>query len=406
MGKGHMEQGKNIASIKQENRSVILNAIRSAGGLSRVEISRNTGLSKGGITPIITELMELGLVCETSVLNSGSGRKPVLLEINRNRCYVISIDWSRRGLTAALLNFGGDILRKLQFPFPKGVELTKVLKKLRELVKELLKAAADKPVLGIGLVVPGPLDYEKGMILEPPNFNGWNNIEICRLLEEWFQLPVCMDNNGNAHALAEKEYGFGRNYGSFLHLIVDEGIGGAIILDRRIYRGATGLGNELGHMTIDFSGPRCQCGNYGCLELYATVPQIVDGVNREKEKKGSLNGGKYTFEEVLMLLENGDADCIQVMKREAAYLGAVCISLINALEPEAIIIGSQLAKAAGFITGPLKEYIKGKTMVKDLARIPVLTSKVEDASILGGATVVLDRVILGEWGNFESLFSL
>ena len=170
---------------------------------------------QGGITPIINELLGMELIAETGVSVTDSGRRPIILELNASGCHAIAVDWTRKKFTAAVVDSTGRIVTQEQYWFVENDTLDHILKRLKETINSLLSQSRAKRIAGIGVVAPGPLDIYTGVILSPPNFWGWLNIPIKQILEDEFRLPVFLDN-ANAYAMAEKNYGRGREYHNFI----------------------------------------------------------------------------------------------------------------------------------------------------------------------------------------------
>jgi N-acetylglucosamine repressor len=399
--------GSNAIFTKQRNRSLILNMIKEEG-ISRAELSKRTGLSRGGITPIISELLDMGLIIETGVSVTYSGRRPITLELNPSGCYAIAVDLSRKRFTVAVVNFTGHIIAEEEYRFIESDTLDHILIRLKEIIGNFLNQLKVKRIAGIGVVAPGPLDISEGIILSPQNFRGWKNVPIRQILETEFHLPVMLDNNANAYALAEKNYGKGKAYHNFIYAVVDEGIGAGIIINDQIYRGKGGFGSEIGHISINMDGPKCECGNRGCVEVYATLTKIMQQTNDYAELgmpspylTDIRSQRLIEWEDIIRGLENEDPVCLNIIRKEAAYLANVLVSLINVLEPEAIFIGSDIAKAGKHILEPLNEFISNSTVTQKIQKTDLLLSNLSQASLMGGAMLVIQDFI--DLGNYEDL---
>ena len=403
-------KGSNSNAIKQQNRALILNIIKQGKGVSRAELSKMTGLSKGGITPIINDLLSMGLIEEAGVVHTDSGRRPTLLKLKPSGASAIVVDWTRKNYTAAIVDLKGNIVVEEVYSFLHNEVLENVLNNLKNTIRGFLARPEASRILGIGVVAPGPIDIEKGIVLSPANFHGWSNIPIKDILEEEFNLRVKIDNNANAYALAEKNYGRGKEYSKFMHIAVDEGIGAGIYLDGYIYRGNGGFGSEIGHISINIDGPVCECGNNGCLEVYATIPKILEHINIYTElgvpSDYLINIRKkrlIEWNDIIEGLEKGDEVCIRLMEKEAQYLGNVLITLINLLEPEAIIMGSKISSAGKFILEPLKRYVSQRTVTREFQKCHIFISDLPKASLKGGAMLILQDFI--DSGNYEEYYN-
>ena len=368
-------KGSNASAVKQHNRSLILSLIAGSEALSRAELSRATGLSKGGITPIINELLNLALVLESRPASNRSGRNPILLRI-----------------TPA--------------DTPSSIVRTAI-----ELLRPLIDASQSK-VIGIGVVTPGPIDRTTGCVRNPPNFHGWQNIPVEELFHSAFGIPAFLENNANAYGVAEKNYGRGRDYNTFISINVDEGIGSAIVLNKQLYLGTRGLGNEFGHVSVDMNGVPCHCGSTGCVEMYASLPRLLAQLKTSLDLgaessfySARTNGRPLEWTDVLKGLAAADSLSLRLLQKEAEYLGCALVAAINLIEPEAVILGSQIADAGAHIVDPLEAYVRQKAFSRELQVPDILTSDMADASLSGGAAMIFEHFINGDLGTYETVLA-
>ncbi|TYP48721.1 ROK family transcriptional regulator [Thermosediminibacter litoriperuensis] len=405
------KKGRNASSLKVYNRALLLNIIRKNRGISRIELAKMTGLTKGGITPIISDLLRLKIIRECGTFNTPSGRRPVGLEINPHRFSVIALDFKRVKYTLGLVNFGGEIEYVEEYQYRDVDTFENIFEQMFSSIYDLLIKNEGKKIIGIGVTAPGPLDYKNGVIVCPPNFFGMENIPIKRIFQEKFNLPVYLDNNANAFALAEKHYGSAKDYRDFIYLAVDEGIGAGVVINETIYRGRGGFGSEIGHTTIDINGPRCSCGNYGCVELYASVPNLVKRIDsavasgRSNSAFLSRIRAKRPLEwnDVLKGLNLGDPVCREHMEKEAEYLGAIIVTAVNLLEPQAVIIGSKLSACGEHILNPLKKYVYARSVTRNIHKPDLYASNMSYGALVGGATMVINHFVDGDLGEYEEI---
>lgn len=390
---------KTTATLRTENEAKVLNEIFCSDGISRAALAKKLHMTKGGITPIVSRLLELGVIEElqTPLPRSSSGRRPVLLHICPDRCFSIAVDFSRKGFSAALVNLKFSVLFKDEYLFSFDETLEQALEALRKMVGDILQTNGEKRIIGLAIVTPGPIDYENCTILNPPNFFNWENVPVGDFLKQHFNLPITMFNNAEAHTLAELYCGYGRELPNFLQIIVDEGVGGGIILDRKLFRGSSGLGAEFGHISIDVNGEQCECGNRGCIELYASIPSLLAAVNEAYLEDRSSSLAKLDWPAFLEQLEQGDPRCVGQMEQEAFYLGNLLVSLCNIFDPSAIIIGSTLAQAKEKIVLPLERFVNGRTIAGK--KIPILTSTLKNPSLIGAAIAVFEDFFQGKYGE-------
>ena len=228
----------------------------------------------------------------------------------------------------------------------------------------LLKKLNIKPeeLIGIGIASPGPLDIAKGCVDGSPNLPGWTGYSIVKGLSVFFNLPARMDNDANAAALGEYKFGAGKNKKNMVYITVSTGIGGGVIVDGRLMRGANGNAAELGHLTLNIAGPTCPCGANGCLEMYASGTAIARRT-REAIQAGAqsqilnLAGSveDITTHHILTALEKDDALAQKIWNETTEYLGRGLAVVINSFNPEVSVVGGGVTAAGDLLFKPVRE---------------------------------------------------
>jgi glucokinase len=273
----------------------------------------------------------------------------------------------------------------------EGPEL--VLERIvRSLEEALAKAGLQRGDLAaVGICSPGPCDIDAGVIGWGPNLPGWRNVPICRYVEERLGVPACLENDANAAAVGEHVYGAGRGCRHLIYITVSTGIGGGFIIDGRLYRGATGVAAELGHMTIDPHGPVCGCGNRGCLEALASGTAIAARGEELVAQGGSAllaklaqEQGRLTAETVAQAAGQGDIACQDIIRRAGYYLGIGFASYLNIFNPELIIIGGGLAKVGDLLLVPARAEMEARAMPEALRAVQLKLAELGDhAGVMG-----------------------
>jgi glucokinase len=242
-----------------------------------------------------------------------------------------------------------------------------VLERLAAMVREVMAAGnvmADE-VRGVGVSCGGPLDTKTGVVYAPPNLPGWEAVPVKRILEDALGLPVSVENDANATAVAEWRFGAGQGTRNLIFMTVGTGIGGGLILDGRLYHGTNDLAGEVGHQTILMDGPLCGCGKRGCLEALASGPAIAR-LARESMMYGrhkrvlALAGGKpgdITAEHVVQAAKEGDPFARQILEEAGTYLGVGIANLIQILNPERVILGTIAVHAGDLILEPVRKAV-------------------------------------------------
>lgn len=387
-------QGNNPTSIKNANRRIVLELIR-AGRATRTSIAQTTGLTRGGLSPIIAELLNEGLIIEKEPVALAHGRPQVRLELNGQYVKLISIQWVRDMLSVALMGIDGSLQSSWHYAIRGDESSEEMVEMMIAQVEALIKRTSDSLFIGIIAQVPGPLDTQKGAILTPSYFNGWHDVPLGERLRAHFDLPVIVENNLVGYTLAERHLGHGRECDCFISLLVDEGIGAGLIVGGHLYQGQSGQIAEIGHMTLDVNGPQCSCGNYGCAEIYCNVPAMC----RVAFGKACNQGGRSWVKPMKALAEGcaaSDVDCLKAIDHEARYLGSVIIALVNAFDVANVVIGGTIAIAGQYLLEPLCQYIAPKIAAKGLLNLNIHFSEIENAALIGGAYRLFDRYLEGQ----------
>jgi len=376
--------------------------------VSRIDLSKMTGLSKMAVTNIINELAAKGFMKssgrkdDTATDPSSPGRKPVLLDINPDFACAAGVYIGRDLCEISLCNLHGEIKASKAFTIAFDESSDSFEEKIVSGLKDILDAEIVKKnnILGIGVASIGPLDIKNGIILEPPNFHNLKGIPIKSLLEREFGLNTYVDNDMNASALAEKYYGKAVDIENFIYVGVTNGIGAGIMASNVLYRGECGFSGEIGHATINFDGPKCSCGNIGCLELYASLPVIIDQARTAIEL-----GAKTSLSEVLspgwrdivMHAEKGDELCLKLIDKLCFYLSIGLTNIVNSFDPDVIFLGHDIALAGSLLTGKLASAVNQRMISSKYKNIKIETSKfINKAPVIGSCALVFEKLFNGE----------
>lgn len=268
--------------MKSVNKSIILNKIRTSEPISRAEIAKETKITPPTVSSIVKELIEQGLVKESTLGHSSGGRKPTMLHINTGAYYVIGIDAGPETVECILTDLAGGILQRTSSLLKKPLTNEMFIDVLKENVYAILGRADvnQEKIIGIGIAMHGVVDAETGMSRIAPILN-LTNIPIKDVLEQEFNLTVRVENDARAMALGESWFG-GRDDagGSMAAVNIGHGVGAGIVINGKLYHGAEGIAGELGHMIIDINGEKCECGNRGCLQTIVSGKAIAKRGNK------------------------------------------------------------------------------------------------------------------------------
>ncbi len=376
--------------------------IRLQGPVSRVEMANLTGLTPPTVTNIVAELLESNLVVESELGESTGGRKPIMLRLNATGFYVLGVYAGISKVKAVSASLDGTIRQRAVLRIPKDPSAEKFVGLVKNALRQVMEetgANKDK-YLGIGVGMHGLVDTEQGISIFAPNLK-LHDIPLKALLEEEFNLPVEMENDVRALALAESWFGQGQGIANFICINIASGLGAGIVLDHKLYEGSSFTAGEIGHTTIDIDGPQCTCGNHGCLEALAAGPAIAQRArNRIRQGQSSLlkawthaNLEAITAKMVHEAAEQGDELAIGVLADTGRYLGIGIANLLNTLNPSRIILTGGVSRAGQFVLEPLKETVARRALEAPARAVSIVTSQMgEDASAIGAFTLVLRRI--------------
>jgi glucokinase len=320
--------------------------------------------------------------------------------------YIVGVDVGGTKVAAGLVNTAGEITYQTRTPMAASdaaAGLAAVISAI-DAVRDASQAdnENDTPVDGIGICAPGPLDPRHGIVINPPNLPGWRNFPLAAEVSKTYNVPVRLDNDGNAAALAEALWGAGRGFRNVFCATIGTGIGTGIVFDGHIYHGRTGAAAEGGHNTIDYRGPRCGCGKLGCIEVLASGPAIARRAAEKVAKLLSdglghtsmildLAGGRLdriASEMVGKAYQAGDSLAKDVLQETAMLLAVWLGNIIDLLEPDVMIIGG----GAGAMLRPFFQEIRERLpewcVNSHCQEVPLVAAHYgADAGIAGGAAL-------------------
>ena len=370
-----------LGSLRERNRRQLLEALRDRGSASRADLARVTGLSRSTVSTLVTDLQSSGLVVEREPDDRPSvqGRPPTLLALDQSAGLVLGINFGHDQVQVAIADLSRTILaeraQRLDVDRAAREALTTAVALTGEAVAEA-GLDADR-ILCAGVGLSGPIDRATGTVHAGKILPGWDGILPVAELEARLQLPVHLDNDANLGALAEVTLGAGVGVRDAVYVMVSGGIGAGLILNGEIYRGAGGTAGELGHVLVDESGPICRCGNRGCLETMAGGPAIVELLRRSHDDD-------LTLERVIELAIEGDSGARRAIGDAGRVLGRSVATMVNAFNPELIVVGGYMAAAGDVLLDPLREAVN-RYAIQSAAQVVRITAGVlgDRAEVLG-----------------------
>ncbi len=299
--------------------------------------------------------------------------------------HVVGIDIGGTKLATVVADATGNILSKVRQPTLAEQGPEYALQQLFEMVYETLALAGveQSAMSAIGVSCGGPLDTKTGVVYSPPNLPGWDAFPLKTRLESEFQVPVTIENDANASALAEWRFGGGRGYDAVLYMTMSTGIGGGIVLNGRIYHGANDSAGEVGHQILLPDGPRCGCGKRGCLEALCSGPAIARRAKDAIQKKPAtailtLAGGcieQVKSEHVLEAARQGDAVALKLVEETAYYMGWGITNLVNILNPDIVLLGTIAMAAGALLLEPIRETVAALAMARPADAVKIMPAQ-------------------------------
>jgi N-acetylglucosamine repressor len=373
--------------MRDINEAIVLNLIREHQPISRIQITRTTGLKISTVTVITRRLMEKGLIVEQGVAPSNGGRKARLLGLRPEKVCVVGIDIGVTRTTLALGDFNGQVIH--QQVIPTGRRPLPFIEKLIQGVEQLMESQKDQVEFeGVGISATGIVDSASGRIVFSPNL-GWQEVDIRAMFEKRLRLPITVDNDARASALAEIWHGCGREAGS-MHLVfvtVNEGVGTGIVVSGQLFRGSSEGAGEFGHLSLHHNGPVCNCGNRGCWELYASDRATINRFIELQRKLGLPNGksdAAYTMRDVIRLARGGNKAARDSLLATAKFLALGIANIINSLNPEMVVVGGELAGVWPMLEPVILDTLKPKVFGRNFSAVRIMPSALEfNASLVG-----------------------
>ncbi|MCG0238739.1 MAG: ROK family transcriptional regulator [Firmicutes bacterium] len=385
--------------VKQLNKTIVLNTLRRHSPISRAEIAKITGLNKSTVSALVDELLNEHLAREIGPGASQGGRRPQLLVLNTRAGVVVGAEIGVNYLTVIIQDLLGQPIwqHRAGLRDPHNPETT--LGQLADTIRQGLQHVPETPLglMGIGLGIPGLVDYEHGRLLFAPNLR-WEDVDVRAWFQERFEAPVKVDNEANAGALAEHWSGAGAGLQNVVYFSLGIGIGAGIIIQGELYRGHGGLAGELGHTTIDMSGPLCSCGSRGCLEAMASEAALRRYFTAHPaytapipEPEPGPDHPAPFIEGIVQAAKEGNGAAIAALRDVGRYLGIGIANAINTFNPQRVIIGGPLALGGDNLLNPARQVVRERALAAPREQAEItLSAHGPDACAIGAGVLILE----------------
>jgi len=309
---------------------------------------------------------------------------------------VLALDLGGTKIIAAIVSNQGRVMAREYRPTLADEGPQAVINRILSTIDRLLslRKVGSSQLSSISIAAAGAINFEKGLVTSSPNLPGWQNIPLRDIVREKYRVNTFLINDASAAALGEHRFGAGREVNNLVLLTLGTGIGGGIIINGRLYSGPCGSAGEIGHMTIDVNGPRCSCGNIGCLEMLASGTAVAkEAISRIRQGEWSsltdIVEGKIesiTAEKVGVAAQGGDSLALAVVLKAATYLGVGMVNLVNIFNPEMIIVGGGMVKMGDLLLDPARQVVRERAFQLPAQAVSIVPAQLgDDAGVLGAA---------------------
>jgi predicted NBD/HSP70 family sugar kinase len=367
----------------------VFGLIRDGAVTTRAEIGHITGLSRTAVAARVSALLEAGLVLERAEVASTGGRPPARLVFNAAAGVVLAAAIGRSRTQLGVCNLAGEILTMADIDQEVGIGPDELMPDIAKRLEVLLADSGHRPdeILGVGLSIPGTADTTRGCSLDSPTMKGWDGIPLPPYLRELTSAAIRLDNDANVIVLSERR-GQRDRFDDMLLIKASTGLGAGIVAGGVLQRGALGGAGEFGHTKIPAAeGMVCRCGDTGCLEAVAAGWALVRAIQQQGRSVGHVR-------DLVDLAVGGDPDARRLIRESGRRIGEVLAGAVNLLNPAALVIAGDMAKAYDTLVAGLRETVFGNASTLATRELQILPSTHGDrAGVIGCAATILDHVL-------------
>ncbi len=380
----------------------VLETVFWSSGISRADLAQHCGFSRSKSNAAVAALLERGMLDETGPQASSGGRRPETLLLSSSMGVLAAISLGASSLDVAL--FAPDMSELAYHAEPIEVRDGPgiVLPRVREILRDLRKRCniRSEQVMGIGMGVPGPVEFGSGLLVAPPIMPGWDGFSIREYLREEYQAPAFIDNDVNAMAMGEL-WRLHRDLPNFIVVKIGTGIGCGIVCNGMIYRGSNGSAGDVGHICVDPAGARCHCGNQGCVEIMAAGPAIARMATEAARagESGQLAqilaaNGVITPEDVGQASRGGDVAANAIIKLSGRLIGQMLASAVNFFNPSHVFIGGGISHIGPLFLAAIRQSVYQRSLPLSTRHLEILYAPLGDrAGVIGCAAMALQETM-------------
>lgn len=396
-----MRRGTNVHALGGFNQTVILDAIRRArDGVSRVEIAEQTGLSAQTVSNVSRRLLDAGIIVESGQQIKGVGKPRTILQLEPSGCYAIGVHIDPAVITYVMLDLDGGVVARASTRTPSDVLPDRVVAGMSASIESLIEVSGvqRERVLGVGIAAPGPVDLDRGVVLDPPLLEGWHVVALRDALAEATGLLVLLEKDVTAAAVAELWMSASHERDDFMFFYYGTGVGVGLALGHEVVRGATKNSGDAGHIIVDPNGPVCSsCGRRGCLGDSIMPLRLVDSAVARGvlSDAGGTPGVDEGLEQIARLASVGDAGATLIIEETAERIAVAVVTIVNLLDLDRVVFGGPYwTYVSGLLLPRLPELVNSSKALVTTHTVEIAESAAgDDVAAIGAACLVLDNVL-------------
>jgi glucokinase-like ROK family protein len=411
--KQHPEDGLPNRYLVSISEKILVDLVRKYGEISISDLMVFTDYSRTKITGYIESLLNKNILVANNVTEYTGGRRSRMYSLNGDFGIVAGIDVGATSIDLGIADFSGRLLVRYAESATVKDGPIRILGRVCSLLEKLLQENNLDAVhlQGIGIGVPGPVDFSLGILVSPPIMPGWDRYPIIETIHQWFPTSnVVVDNDVNMMALGEIHQGSGKGIDNLIFIKIGTGIGAGIVSEGKIYRGASGCAGDIGHICVDKNGPICHCGNKGCLEAIAAGPAIAErALQAAQAGKSSIimnlyekNGHILQAEDVGNASREGDALAIEVIRESGQYIGDVLAGLVNFYNPEMIVIGGGVSNLGNLLLSTIRQTVLHRSLPLATRDLQIVFSDIgQTTGVIGAINLAMDNILTLPTSRFD-----
>jgi len=393
--------------VRQKNIASVLKVLHLEQRVSRARISSITGIARSTVSNVIEKLEKLQIVEYTNDRRDRTlvGRPAALLRFNPRAFYALGIEINLFNSKAMLVGLDGGVIERRDISLNGRANPNRATDILAEIAEQIISTSGvdRERIIGLGVSFMGLIDHEKGIVVRSTSLPEWNGTSIVEGFQKRFPFEAYAENNANALVLGEARFGAAQGKRNVLGVTIEEGIGGGIVINRRLYTGSLAAAGELGHMSVAQAGPICHCGSRGCLRTLASESAVEanairiakTGVKTILQSREDFDHLKITVRDVIEAARQGDTVCKDIISEAASYLCVGLVNLVNVLSPEMIILSDGPLPTYEPFMEEVRRTVAASAYAGELGAPEVVISALgENAVCIGAASVVMDRILL------------